>query len=402
MRIPFIDRPSAAFKLAFLLGLATGVGLVLQAASAQALSLQSQTYVMSGTDAKERLTVRCPGKKKLPYSGGMHTDPLGPDGEGIYPHSYERLGVQRGWHVTPVLYGDSASRSVTLQVVCGPRLGPVSSPHSTVFVAPGQTRTATATCPRGNRLLAGGFQRTNFVTRGGNYVTESRAASDRSWQVSGSAFGNFGGELTAIAYCLRSRVPLISEVAAQTDLQLDESATTTTPACPPGSTMVAGGFTTLPTGPALVSSAHFNGDGTWSATAFNEFGPDATLSAHGYCMTRAMIKRRQNMRHGTRASHERSIRAPAILDRALKVAISERVSNNGCFPAPGGLVEALRANKINARQAGSPRAVGGSAVHVLTDQASCERVRLAVRRRGGVIVLDSATGEVTKRNYRKR
>jgi hypothetical protein len=251
-------------------------------------------------------------------------------------------------------------------------------------------------------LLAGGFQRTNFVTRGGNYVTESRAASDRSWQVSGSAFGNFGGELTAIAYCLRSRVPLISEVAAQTDLQLDESATTTTPACPPGSTMVAGGFTTLPTGPALVSSAHFNGDGTWSATAFNEFGPDATLSAHGYCMTRAMIKRRQNMRHGTRASHERSIRAPAILDRALKVAISERVSNNGCFPAPGGLVEALRANKINARQAGSPRAVGGSAVHVLTDQASCERVRLAVRRRGGVIVLDSATGEVTKRNYRKR
>jgi hypothetical protein len=402
MRFPFIHRPSAGFKLAFLLGLATGVGLVLQAASAQALSLQSQTYVMSGTDAKERLTVRCPGKKKLPYSGGMHTDPLGPDGEGIYPHSYERLGVQRGWHVTPVLYGDSASRSVTLQVVCGPRLGPVSSPHSTVFVAPGQTRTATATCPRGNRLLAGGFQRTNFVTRGGNYVTESRAASDRSWQVSGSAFGNFGGELTAIAYCLRSRVPLISEVAAQTDLQLDESATTTTPACPPGSTMVAGGFTTLPTGPALVSSAHFNGDGSWSATAFNQFGPDATLSAHGYCMTRAMIKRRQKMRHGTRASHERNIRAPAILDRALKVAISERVSNNGCFPAPGGLVEALRANKINARQAGSPRAVGGSAVHVLTDQASCERVRLAVRRRGGVIILDSATGEVTKRSYRKR
>ena len=158
--------------------------------------------------------MRCPGKKALPYSGGMLTDPLGPNGEGVYPHSYERLGVQRGWHVTPVLYAPtlqrSVSRSVTLQVVCGPRLGPVSSPHSTVFVAPGETRTATATCPRGNRLLAGGFQRTNFVTRGGNYVTESRAASDRSWQVSGSAFGNFGGELTAIAYCLKSGGPLVS------------------------------------------------------------------------------------------------------------------------------------------------------------------------------------------------
>jgi hypothetical protein len=376
------------------------LGAALIASSAQALSLQSQTYRMSGADAKQRLTVRCPGKKRLPYSGGMLTDPVGPDGEGIYPHSYERLGVQRGWHVTSVLYGGSSSRSVTLQVVCGPRLGPVSSPHSTVFVGPGQTRTAVATCPRGNRLLAGGFQRTNFVTRGGNYVTESRAASDRSWQVSGSAFGNFGGELTAIAYCLRSGGPLVSEVSSDAALPVESSATTTTPACPPGSSMVAGGFTTSPSGPALVSSAYFNPDGSWSATAFNEFGPTATLSARGYCMTNAMIKRRQSMRHGTRASHERSIKAPPVLDQALKVAISERVSNNGCFPAPGGLVEALRANKIQARQASGPRAVGGGVVNVLTDQASCERVRLAVRRGGDVIVLDSATGAVTKRRLK--
>jgi hypothetical protein len=376
------------------------------ATSAGALTLASQTYQLSGVDTKQRLTVRCPGKRALPLSGGMLTDPLGPNGEGVYPHSYERLGVQRGWHVTPVLYSPtqqrSVSRSVTLQVVCGPRLGPVSSPHSTVFVSPGQTRTATATCPKGNRLLAGGFQRTNFVTRGGNYVTESRAASDRSWQVSGGAFGNFGGELTAIAYCLRSRTALITEVDSQTELPVGESATTTTPACSPGSSMVGGGFSTSPSGPALVSSAYFNNDGTWAATAYNEFGPDATLTAQAYCMTKAMIKRRQNMRHGTRASHERSIKAPPILDKALKVAISERVSNNGCFPSPGGLVEALRANKIAARQASGPRAVGGGIVNVLTDQASCERVRLAVRRGGDVIVLDSATGEVTKRRYRKR
>ena len=365
------------------------------------MTLQSQTYQLSGADAKERLTVRCPGKKSLPISGGMLTDPVGPDGEGVYPHSYERLGVQRGWHVTPVLYRGSGSRSVTLQVVCGARLGPVSSPHSTAFVGPGETRTAVATCPRGNRLLAGGFQRTNFVTRGGNYVTESRAASDRSWQVSGSAFGSFGGELTAIAYCLRSGGPLVSEVSSQTSLPHDETATTTTPACPPGSSMVAGGFSTSPSGPALVSSAYFNPDGSWSATAFNEFGPDAMLSGHGYCMTNAMIKRRQKMRQGTRAPHDRSIKAPPVLDNALKIAISERVSNNGCFPAPGGLVEELRANKIRARQAANPRSVSASMVNVLADQASCDRVRLAVRRGGDVIVLDSATGEVTKRRYRR-
>jgi hypothetical protein len=371
------------------------------ASSAQALTMQSQTYRLSGADTKERLTVRCPGKKQLPYSGGMLTDPLGLDGEGVYPHSYERLGVQRGWHVTPVLYAPtvqtSASRSVTLQVVCGPRLGPVSSPHSTVFVAQGQTSSAVATCPPGNRLLAGGFQRTNFVTRGGNYVTESRAISDRAWQVSGAAFGNFGGELTAIAYCLRSGGPLVSEVDSETALPLEESATTATPACPPGSNMVGGGFSTSPSGPALVSSAYFDSGGAWSTTAFNEFGPNATLNAYGYCMTNATIKRRAKMRHGTRARHERTIKAPPILDAALKVAISERVSNNGCFPSPGGLVGALQANKIPARQTGSVHAVGGGGVNVLTDRSSCERVRLAVRRGGHVIVLDSATGAVTRR-----
>jgi hypothetical protein len=278
----------------------------------------------------------------------------------------------------------------------------VSSPHSTVFVTQGQTRSAVATCPPGNRLLAGGFQRTNFVTRGGNYVTESRAISDRAWQVSGAAFGNFGGELTAIAYCLRSGGPLVSEVDSETALPLEESATTATPACPPGSNMVGGGFSTSPSGPALVSSAYFDSGGAWSTTAFNEFGPNATLNAYGYCMTNATIKRRANMRHGTRARHQRTIKAPPILDQALKVTISERISNDGCFPAPGGLVEALRANNIQARQAGSPHAVGRGGVNVLTDRSSCERVRLAVRRRGGVIILDSATGQVTKRRYGNR
>ena len=61
------------------------------ATSAGALTLQSQSYQLNGADTKQRLTVRCPGKKALPYSGGMYTDPLGADGEGIYPHSYEGL-----------------------------------------------------------------------------------------------------------------------------------------------------------------------------------------------------------------------------------------------------------------------------------------------------------------------
>jgi hypothetical protein len=42
----------------------------------------------------------------------MRTDPPpGPDGEGVYPHSYERLGVLHGWHVTAALIDPSPSRT---------------------------------------------------------------------------------------------------------------------------------------------------------------------------------------------------------------------------------------------------------------------------------------------------
>jgi hypothetical protein len=391
-------------------------------ASAAALSLQSQSFQMSGADAKDRLTVQCPGET-LPYSGGMVGDPIAADGQGVYPHSFERLGVQRGWHVTPVVFGlplagnvltnvlgnvlgilphsenptqaANTTHSLTLQVVCGPRLGPVSSPHTTVFVRPGESQTAVATCPRGNRMFAGGFQRTNFVSDGGAYVTASRALDDRSWMASGSAFGRFGGELTAIAYCLRSPSPLVSEVSAQAPVSPLGSATATTPGCPPGSSLVGGGFEASPAGPAMVASAYFDPAGGWSATAFNWFGPAATLTSHGYCMSDALIRKRTRMRHGKRGLGERSVKAPAALDAALKVAIAERVSLNGCYPGPADLVANLRENGISAQVAPHPGASQRrGVVYVLSAGASCERVRLAMRRGKSVVVLDSASGEV--------
>jgi hypothetical protein len=362
------------------------------------LALQSQTFQMSGADTDSRLTVACVGKKSLPYSGGMFGDPVGTDGAGVYPHSFERLGVQRGWHVSPILFAGSQrnpTRSVTLQVLCGPRLGPVSSPRSTVFVRPGESQTAVASCPPGNKLFTGGFQRTNFNSEGGAYVTESRMASDGSWQVSGSASGLFGGELTAIAYCLRARGPLVGEVSAETPLPPLKSATATTPGCPFGSIMVGGGFSTSPAGSTLIASAYFDPAGGWSTTGFNRFGPSATLVSRGYCMAAAAIRRRTQMRHGIRGPTEKSVQAPPELDTALKVAISERVNRDGCYPNPAELVAYLLAGGVQARIAGSTAEVQvPGVVYVLLDGASCDRVLLATRVLNNVVVLDSATGEV--------
>jgi hypothetical protein len=255
--------------------------------ASKSVSYRQQTFGLDGANQKRRLTVRCPGRL-VPLGGGMSSSPLpSDDGEGVYPHSYERLGVQHGYHSTVVLFDPSPSstqaRDVTLQVACAPKQKHVTPPHKTVFVNPGQTKTAVATCPGRRHLFGGGFQRTDFVARGGDYVTESRAISQKSWSVTGRAFGGFGGELTAIAYCWRSKKPLLTEVSASTSLETGQFATATTPSCPAGH-LVFGGFSTSPAGSSLFTNGFINTNGSWQASAFNHFGPSASLTAYGYCL----------------------------------------------------------------------------------------------------------------------
>jgi hypothetical protein len=253
---------------------------------AGSVTVRSKTFTLNRPDQKQRLTVGCPGRQR-PLGGGMTSSPPpSGGGEGVYPHSYERLGVQGGWHVTAVLYdpdhGSTQARNVTLQVACGPRLGHVTPPHKTTYVKPGQTKTVVATCPGRRHLFSGGFQRTDFTSRGGDYVLESRAISDKSWRVVGHAFGDFGGELTAIAYCTRSKRSLVTEVSNSTSLAPGYG-TTTTPACPPGQRMTAGGFSSNGSTTTFLTNGMINQDGTWSASGYN-WGSGATLTAYGYCL----------------------------------------------------------------------------------------------------------------------
>lgn len=260
----------------------------------RALTLTTKTLTLTKTDEAQRGEVLCP-RKTYPLGGGMTaTPPLGIDGEGIYPHSYERLGAQRGWHVNPVLIDPKVlvnpsnpgtiGRKVTLQVVCGKGLVPASAPRKSAFVRPGETATATARCRKGQVLISGGFQRSNFRTPGGNYVTESRAVGPRAWRVTGRAFGNAGGELTSIAYCDRSKRPLLSEVSASTPLPAGQSASSTTPPCPPGHRLTSGGFSFNGSHDAFFAAGFFNPEGTWSATGYGYFGPAPGITAYGYCL----------------------------------------------------------------------------------------------------------------------
>ncbi|MGH2957872.1 MAG: hypothetical protein ACRDL6_12875 [Solirubrobacterales bacterium] len=257
----------------------------------RALTTVGRNYGLSRFDQFERLEVKCP-KGRFPLGGGMvSTPPLGPDGEGVYPHSYERLGVQRGFHITAVVIdpssGSTTPRRTTIQVVCGRGLVPIRSPHKTVFVPKTQTRSATARCPRGTNLFSGGFQRTNFttpfITPGGNYITESRAIGTKAWTVTATAFGHDGGELTAIALCARDRSLPITEVSATTPILSGMPATATTPPCPAGRRLTFGGFSFNGSKNAFFAEGYFTAEGTWAAQGYGYFGP-AQLTAYGYCL----------------------------------------------------------------------------------------------------------------------
>jgi hypothetical protein len=238
-------------------------------------------------DEPERLEVFCPGKT-FPIGGGMSQTPaLGMDGEGVYPHSYERLGAQKGFHVTSAFIdkngGGATPRTVSLQVQCAKGLVPTESPHKTFFVLPGQTKSATATCPGGTKLFSGGFQRSNFLVYGGSYPTESRAVGPKSWQVTGSGFGAFGGELTAVALCTKDKSLPLTEVSASAQIGGGQTASATTPGCPGGRKLTTGGFSFNGSKSAFFADGFFNSSGTWSVTGHGYFGP-AQLTALGYCL----------------------------------------------------------------------------------------------------------------------
>ncbi|HET8975282.1 MAG TPA: hypothetical protein VFN15_01530 [Solirubrobacterales bacterium] len=254
----------------------------------RSITTATKTYNVSKDHRRLRFEANCPGGR-LPLGGGMvATPPVGAGGEGIYPHSYERLGAQRGWHITAWLFdggdGSVAPRQLSIQAVCGRGLSPMSAPHKTVFVKPGQTRTATARCPGGQKLMSGGYQRTDFLGDGGDYITESRALGSNKWRVSAGAHGEYGGELTAIAYCVQSKRPLLTAVEASAPVGLGVAATATTPQCPGKGVLASGGFSFNGTHDAWFAGGSINGDGTWSATGYGLFGPAPSLTAYGYCL----------------------------------------------------------------------------------------------------------------------
>ena len=118
---------------------------------------------------------------------------------------------------------------------------------------------------------------------------ESRAIGTKAWTVSGHAHGTGSGELTAIAYCVRMKRAVITEVASSAaPVSAGSSATTTTPACPTGKRLVTSGFSANGSTNSLFSQGTINSNGTFSVSSYGFFGATPQLTAYGYCLPAQM------------------------------------------------------------------------------------------------------------------
>jgi hypothetical protein len=285
--MPVAGTLRVSLALAALIATGTIASLAVADRADAATRLVGRTFTLNQANETPRLTVICPRNKRFrfPYGGGMYSSGYEADGEGVYPHSYERLGVQHGFHVTPVLYDPSPastkSHQVTLQVVCGKEPGRLSPKHETEFVSPPNSKTHNVRCAGRRKLIGGGFQRTDFTGKGGDFVTESYAVAPNVWRVSGTAFGTFGGELTGIGYCRRKGPS--SEVSASTVISPGQVGSVTTPPCPGKKSMIWTGFTTSPLGSIFYAGGPFNPDDSVTGTGYNRSAAPATLTVEGYC-----------------------------------------------------------------------------------------------------------------------
>ena len=181
-----------------------------------------------------------------------------------------------GTNSSPTPYGGTPI-SLSSYVYCG--YGPIpSKATSTVEIRRNSSGSATARCPAGTVVVAGGFATTphTFI-----YVTDLERVASDLWRVSGSGGG--ATSLTAIAYCGPGPAPkLVSQTVTTFHhagyLGLAHAT------CPAGTHLVFGGAVLKRTGDEFLQTLRvpLNTKNTWAVTGYGGMGR-GKLTALAYC-----------------------------------------------------------------------------------------------------------------------
>ena len=229
------------------------------------------------------------GQKGELVSGGFTMPVLpGPSGPRLFPYATPFL-------VSAANFGDQVG-TVTAIGYCskdGPKL---KKEKKKTNVPPGDTGSVTAKCPKGKRVMMGGFEAPEPLPGAappefGIYPFTSKRTGTRHWKVSG--FADIQGAdpeeqfLRALAFCY-SRGPSLSVKSKQTTVA-DGDTGAVQAKCAQGKESVAGGFKSKADGAGAATSyarpfvSKKTGKRGWKVEAFGEGRGNSPLKAYAYC-----------------------------------------------------------------------------------------------------------------------
>jgi hypothetical protein len=233
------------------------------------------------TFGRKTATAHCPGDQRVVLGGFRAETASFPDDADVVISALDRKG-SGDWKAT----GDNDQNQagdLTAIAYCGqrPRTKRVVAGIS---VPAGDTKDVTAVCPRGKKVLFGGFFTQHAITPSASFpypvVNEMRRVKSRRLRVRADNIGNVPAKVRAIAFC--GHGPKL-QTASQTEPNPANSRSSATAHCPAGTRLAFGGFRTPSETLLNVVSGLRRAAGGWRASASNEGGTPAAITAYAYC-----------------------------------------------------------------------------------------------------------------------
>lgn len=187
---------------------------------------------VSGASAASTATATCPAGKVA--VGGGFSSVRDDVSTTAFPTESYRNGTQ-SWTVTAVIGGSvSFSGSVNAIAYCRSANRAISDVTATGSSAPSgfAPASASATCPGGQQLVAGGFQST-YSPAFFLLISQNSSPQPGIWSVAGANINGTSRTITAHAYCMPGlKAPRVVSTATTAAPDSSALAQQTSPACP--------------------------------------------------------------------------------------------------------------------------------------------------------------------------